>query len=219
MSLIEFLVATANAPFSVAAGMAVVFFVVQVTGLLGLLAGDGHHDGAHDAGHEGAASAFLAPLGVGRVPLSVIVQAYLVSFAVTGFTINALSDGVPTPTSLAWTLPASLVAGYAVVAALARVLGPILSSKKEDATTKADLVGQRAVVISSRVTGDFGEVRIADKSGHQLRLVCKLQSGEPEVPEGRDVVIVEYDPAHGEIVVAPIEEEEEMERRSSWSRT
>ncbi len=68
------------------------------------------------------------------------------------------------------------------------------------------------------MTEEFGEVRVADKTGHQLRLVCKLQSGEAEVEEGKDIVIVEYDAARGEIVVAPLEEEE-TERRSSWSRS
>ena len=64
--MVGFLIAWANAPFAVAAGVALLFTLLQVTGVLGLIAGGGDHDGdaeggdAHDAsggGHEGDASA------------------------------------------------------------------------------------------------------------------------------------------------------------------
>src|SRR5262249_44809754 len=46
------LLAWANVPFTVALGVAIGFALLQMTGLLGLLAGGGDHDGDADGGHE-----------------------------------------------------------------------------------------------------------------------------------------------------------------------
>ena len=98
----------------------------------------------------------------------------------TGFGLNlrylGTARAVPLLT-LAWTLPASLVGGYVAVALVARLLGPVLSSKEQEATSRAQLVGQIGVVISSQVNQEFGEVRIRDKTGHDVRVICKLPKG------------------------------------------
>jgi hypothetical protein len=86
------------------------------------------------------------------------------------------------------------------------VLGPILSSKGQEATSRAQLVGQIGVVISSRVDRDFGEVRIRDRSGHDLRVVCKLAKEARAVPvERQSVVVVDCD-EKGELTVELLEE-------------
>src|SRR4051812_27324183 len=50
VSFLSSLLAWANAPFTVALGVALGFAVLQMTGLLGLFAGGGDHEG--DADHE-----------------------------------------------------------------------------------------------------------------------------------------------------------------------
>jgi hypothetical protein len=233
--LFRFLVAWANVPFAIAAGVAAVFALLQVTGVLGLIAGggDGDHDVDADADHDvdhdadadhdaeagGAhanhgksfALAALAPLGLGKIPLSVMWQTFCIAFALAGFALNARylggDAGVPPVHSLAWTMPVSLLAGAFCVAGFARVLGPVLSSKEQEATSRAQLVGQIGVVISSRVDRDFGEVRIRDKTGHDIRVVCKLAQGAKRAPtERQNVVVVDYEPDRGELLVEPLEE-------------
>ena len=81
--------------------------------------------------------------------------------------------------SLAWTVPASLVGGYVAVAIVARLLGPVLSSKGQEATSRAQLVGQIGIVISSKVDQEFGEVRIRDKSGHDVLIAVDEKTGLP----------------------------------------
>jgi len=250
LSALGFLIAWANAPFAIAAGIAVFFALLQVTGLLGVIAGggdgeaehdvdvdhdvdadvdhdidhdaEGDADADHDAEHEhggggsadrGLGAAALAPLGFGRIPFSIIWQTYALSFAVVGFALNVRylgdPDGVPL-LSLAWTLPASLVAGYVAVALVARLLGPVLSSKGQEATTRAQLVGQIGVVISTKVDEEFGEVRIRDKTGHDLRVICKLNKGGKTVPaEHQRVVVVDYE--GGDLLVEPLDLDDEDE--------
>ncbi len=225
MTALHFLFAWANAPFTFAAGVAILFALLQASGLLGLLAGDGDggdHDADVDADHEvdhdhdadadgdddsGIGAILFGPLGIGKIPFSLIWQVYALVFATTGLLLNArvaFPDGSVPLITLAWTLPISLVTGYGAVALLARVLGPVLSSKAQEATSRAELVGQVAIVISRRVSHEFGEVRVKDKTGHDLRVVCKLADGMREPEEREQVVIVEYDETKG-LVVAPME--------------
>jgi membrane protein implicated in regulation of membrane protease activity len=250
LSFLRFLVAWANVPFAIAAGIAILFAALQATGLLGLLAGDheaeagGDAEAGHDVGggHEADADAdadadhdadadqdaeanggvrdfFASSLGFGKIPFSLIWQTYTIVFAATGLALNAHRywGREPVTASLAWTLPISLLAGYAVVAVLARFLGPVFASEHERATSRAELVGQTGVVISSRVTADFGEVRIHDKTGHDLRVVCKLAEGATAPREHQRVVVVEYSQERGELLVAPLEDdapEEETKNRA-----
>ena len=243
MSVLRFLVAWGNVPFTIAAGIALVFAVLQATGILGLLAGGDHeadhdvdadadvdadHDVDADADHdadgdaEGHGFSFyvLGPLGFGKVPFSVIWQTYAVVFAATGLALNARlfmhREGGPPTGSLLWTLPIALVAGYGVVAMLARWLGPVFASTKEQATSRAQLVGQTGVVISSKVTSEFGEVRIRDKTGHDLRVICKLADGASAPREHQRVVVVEYE--GGDLRVAPLDDEPETEAESKKAR-
>jgi hypothetical protein len=253
LSAVTFLVAWANVPFAIAAGVAAVFALLQVTGVLGLIAGggEGDHDvdhdadvdqdadvdhdtgGDHDADHDhehdadgdahdrSLAIAALAPLGLGKVPVSLIWQTFFIAFAIAGYALNARYLGEPNGPpvhSLAWTVPLSLLAAYVTVAAVARVVGPVLSSKAQEATSRAQLVGQIGVVISSKVDRQFGEVRIRDKTGHDIRVVCKLADGAKSAPtERQSVVVVDYEPERGELYVEPLEEGDLGEAKANRS--
>jgi membrane protein implicated in regulation of membrane protease activity len=87
-------------------------------------------------------------------------------------------------------MPLGLVIAYAAVAVVARFLTPVLATKEQEATTTAELSGLEGVVISRQVTPEFGEIRIRDRSGHVLRLPCRLVPGHPTVQEGQSVVVV-----------------------------
>ena len=211
MSAFRFLMSWGNSPFAIAMGAVGVFALLQASGLLGLIAGGGDadgdvdhdidhdvdHDVDHDADHDadgdhagsaqerGWAAAALGAMGVGTLPLSMVWQTFALAFGALGFALNLhyiARMGGPPLYSLAWTFPLASAGGAAAVAAMTRVLGPVLSSKGQEATSRAELVGQIGVVISSKVDHDFGEVRIRDKTGHDLRVVCKLTKDSPAAP-------------------------------------
>lgn len=227
MTALHYMFAWANAPYTVAAGIAILFALLQASGLLGLLAGGEDHDvdgdadadadadAEHDVDHDhdvdgdrGIGAILFGPLGIGKIPFSIVWQAFAIVFAITGFLLNLASlrpDGSVPILTLAWTLPISLVSGYGAVAALARLLGPVLSSKDQEATTRQELVGQVGVVISSRVSPEFGEVRVKDKSGLELRVICKLVQGDREPREREHVVFVDCDD-EGRLLVSPFDD-------------
>jgi hypothetical protein len=243
-SALAFVFALGNAPFAIALGVAVAFALLQVTGILGVIAGGGDgggdHDGDvggdHDAGGDGGSDAdadadanadhdqdhdaagrggwghaALAPLGLGKIPFSIVWQTFALAFAATGLAMNAhhLGTSGPPPFTLLWTVPAALAGGYVATALVGRVLGPVLSTKGQEATTRAQLVGQMGIVISTKVDREFGEVRIRDKTGHDLRVVCKLADGAKRVPtEKQSVVVVDYEPERGGLFVEPLDDDD-----------
>jgi membrane protein implicated in regulation of membrane protease activity len=255
MNALKYLFTWANAPYTMAAGVAILFALMQASGLLGLLAGGGDADGdadhdvdadvdhdvdadvdhdvdadadadndhdADDAGHgHGIGATIFAPLGFGKIPFSIIWQTYALVFALAGLAINAAfaaPNGQIPLLTLAWSVPISIIAGYAAVSALARVLGPVLSSKAQEATSRAELVGQIGVVISSKVSSEFGEVRVKDKSGHELRVICKLAAGMREPAEKEQVVIVEFDKETG-LFVAPLDMADAVPKKKKRAST
>jgi hypothetical protein len=226
---LAFLFSWGNAPFAIAAGVFVAFTVLQLTGILGVLAGgadDAHevdHDVDHDVGgshdgndgsdaHEsGDTRASLASiLGFGTLPFSLIWETFAIASAATGYALNFAylgRPGGPPLWTLVWTFPAAVLAGGCAVALLGRTLGPVLASKPQEATSRAELIGQIGVVISSRVSDEFGEVRIRDKTGHDIRVVCKLAAGVRVAPAQDDrVVVVDCDEGGG-LRVEPLDDD------------
>ncbi|MFI5300943.1 MAG: hypothetical protein ACHREM_22910 [Polyangiales bacterium] len=237
MSLLHYLLAWANAPFTVVLSVTLLFALVSATGLMGVLGGgegdaDGHDvdhdvdaggdhdvdhdaggDGDHDADHEEDAQAhgfgrmLFGPLGIGKVPFSLVWQIFAVTFGVAGLAINSRfwSQNVGVPRgALGVSMPVSLIVAYFVTMLVARVTAPLFASKESEATSRGELVGLSAVVISSKVTREFGEIRIRDKSGHDLRVICKLAEGAREPNEQEQVVVVECE--DGVPRVAPAED-------------
>ncbi len=218
MGFVQYITAWANAPFTIAFGIAAGVAVLQASGALSLFGdhdADGDVDGEVDGDVEGdvdgevdgdgeseSEHSFLDLLGVGRIPFSLAWQTGAIAFALTGLLLNAnYAGGAPPPITLLWTVPAGIVASLAGIAGAARLLGPLFTP--QEATSREALVGREGVVISSRVTPEFGEVRIRDDHGHDLRVICRLAPGEDSVGEGKHVVVVDIE-AGGRPVVAPV---------------
>jgi hypothetical protein len=215
--VVQFLTAWANAPFTIAFGVAASVALLQASGALSLLADDADHDVDADADgdldhdaeadgdtdHDADEHSFLEVLGIGRIPFALVWQTGAIAFAITGLALNArfIGGGEPPPITLLWTMPVSIVAAFGSIAGAARLLGPLFTPK--EATSRHALVGRAGVVISSRVTSEFGEVRLNDDHGHQVRLICRLAEGVEAPNQGAQVVVVEVED-NGKPVVTPI---------------
>lgn len=262
MSFLSSLFAWASVPFTVALGVAVVFVLLQATGVLSLLAGggdndgdadgDADHDGSADhdvdhdadggdhdvdhdadgdgdgdgddadhdadneadhAGQHGVGHQILADLGVGRAPMSILWQTFAASFGFAGLATNIFYaqrvGSLPTQ-ALLFSLPIAFVFAYAVTRGVSRVVGKLISNPNQEATSRKQLVGQSGVVISSKVNDEFGEVRLHDKTGHVLRIICRTRPSEKAILEGREVVIVEYDRERDQLFVAPLDDDDDI---------
>ncbi len=182
------------------------------------IAHDADHDVAHDADHDadhgdhegessgsGVLSLLLGMLGVGRVPMAIVWQTLFTMFGLTGVTVTTVAAsllGPPRPFFLAFSIPISLVVGSVLSASTVRGVARLVPSSSGDATRKRDLVGCTGVVISSRVDREFGEVRLKDPLGRTLRLICHTLPGEPALPEGTEIVVVDYERTQGHLFVS-----------------
>lgn len=229
MSVWDYLVAWPNVPFTLAVGATLLFALVQASGLAGLIGGgdadgdadadadadvDGDVDGDVDADAEGDADGdgdgddadgeswalkLGLSFGMGRLPMTLLAQVFLVVFGVSGLLVNVAfvgSGAIPFWT-LFYSLPLATIVALGADAAMTRVLAPIVDDKLQAATKRSALVGSIATVISRQVTEEFGEVRIRDRSGHDLRLIVKLAPERTRVDtslrEGQEAVVVDVD--------------------------
>jgi hypothetical protein len=224
----------ANLPYAIVFTVAILFALLQMTGVLGLLAGgsdhdadadadhdidaehdvdadadaDGDHDADADADDSSLGDRFLVDLGVGRIPFSILWQTFAVTFGISGLAVNAIVLGRALSTSsLAWSIPLSLFIAYLVTRTTSRLLGRVIGGADQEATSRHGLIGQTGVVISSRVTDEFGEIRAKDPAGNFVHVVCRIRDGETPIPLGREVVIVDYDPDAGRLFVAPLDDD------------
>ncbi|MBK8253377.1 MAG: DUF1449 family protein [Polyangiaceae bacterium] len=247
MTFLSSLLTWANVPFVVALGVAVSFVLLQVSGLLGLLAGDHGGDGDHEADADANADAdasadadadadadgdadadadadgnghpaphpaaaagkeILTGMGFGTMPLSIVWQAFAVCFALGGITANTvyLSVTRALPTSaLAISFPIAAVFAYVATRLVSKVFGRLAPAAGKTSVSRRDLIGKSAVVISSKVSDEFGEVRLTDSSGIVHRVICRVMPGESSVSEGREVVFVDYDRERDHLFVAPLD--------------
>ncbi len=170
--------------------------------------GDADHDADADDAGENWALKLGSAFGMGRLPTTLLAQVFFVVLGVGGLLMNVpfVSVGTIPLWTLLYTLPASALIALGADAAMTRVLAPIVDDKAQAATKRSALVGSIATVISRKVTEEFGEVRIRDKSGHDVRLVVKLakDGGRTAAPllEGQEVLVVDVDERGTPIVSA-----------------
>jgi membrane protein implicated in regulation of membrane protease activity len=220
--------AWANVPFLSVLAIAVLFAALQATGIIGVLAG-GDHDGDHDADadsdadadgdsdadaeHEGFSVAGL--LGVGRVPLTFVMQSFAITLGITGLSAHMLAYGfvAPPARALLWSLPVSLTVAFTLTSLVARAAAKIFSSEGQEASRRAQLVGSSGVVISSKVDREFGEVRLSAPGGVTIRVIVTTEDDTP-IAEGREIVVTDYDRDRDRLIVSALDEDDRARRRS-----
>jgi membrane protein implicated in regulation of membrane protease activity len=154
-------------------------------------------------GHaHGILTAILSPLGVGRVPLTVVWQGFFIGWGLTGVALTFLFKtllGAEPLWLLALTLPGSLVPAWFITRTLVRVVAPLLKISGK-AESELSMIGKFGTVTSLTVDGEFGEavVRINDATNHVV-----VRSRGELITKGTEVVVVDFDvEAHRPVVAA-----------------
>lgn len=164
--------------------------------------GHADHDAhiSHDAGVFGRA---LSLLGVGRVPLSIVIITFCLVWGFTGFWANQLLENVLwIPFFYAWiSISAALFAGVSTTRFVAGVIAKFMPKTETYATRPHDVVGKRGEV-STTVTEKSGIVRVRDTDHNLLDLRSRVAAGQDSIPAGAKVIVLEYDQATGTYLVA-----------------
>jgi hypothetical protein len=172
---------------------------------------DVEHDVAtgagHDAGGMPAWAGALRFLGVGQVPVTMLLLILLGAFGILGWIANSAVLGItpkyPGGWALGLVLALDVLVGGAITHRLAGFLGKAVPAFSSTATSVKRLVSRRGHVVSAQVDETYGQVKLRDPGGTLITVFAVVDPGKPPIPRDSSVVLVEYDPAKKRFVVVP----------------
>jgi hypothetical protein len=156
----------------------------------------------------------VAFLGVGRVPVSLVLVTFCYVFGFTGWASNMLFIALSLPPVLfIWgSLAVALAVGIGLTRLIAFGLARVLPSTESYGVEKRELVGRLAEV-RYPISHHFGAAQVRDQYGNLHQVDCRVSLEHPEIPSGARVVLLDYDPALDGFNVVTEEELEERIRR------
>lgn len=208
-----------NLPFTLSLVVCTFLSVLQFIGWVGDefdLDGDADADGDMDADADadgdgdGPFHSFTTLtdfLGVGRVPLTLLLLLFSASFGLIGWLLNmAWLDLAALPASplllIVW--PVALVLSVLLTSRLGRGVARLLPPLTTTATSKEQLVGRVARVISPQVDDSYGQVRLRDAAGTLITVFAVTIRDTSPITRDTEVVLLEFDPQRRRYTVAPL---------------
>ncbi len=236
MGAFSFLLASHNIPFLLALGLSLLFALLQVFGGDSDSDADADVDADIDAdvdadidadvdadidadvdadtdaaaaaagGGAGFLGSMLVLLGVGKVPLMLILMSFMFALGSAGLITNALLADVLGGYPEFAVLPVLL--GSLVLAFLFtnRVSGLLarLAPRHSAAVGPEHLVGRIGTVVSHTVSPTYGRVQVRDRFGSVHTVYAVIETGEP-LPDRSEVALLAYDPVKRQFLVGPME--------------
>jgi hypothetical protein len=196
----ELLQAPQNLPFSIALGLVVVLALLQVLALL--LGGPIGVGGADvDADFEIDTDVEIAPwtaaldwLGVGKLPLSILLSLWAGSFGFAGLTLQAIVKS-----SSGAFLPSLLASGVALALSIpllkvgGTILRPILPRDETEAVAVESLVGSEGeIVIGVARRGHPTQARVRDGWGTTHYVLVEPENDDDSFAAGSKVLLLKH---------------------------
>ncbi len=143
-------------------------------------------------------------MGIGQVPLTVILLILTGTFGFGGWVLNnlvlSLFSDYPSLLIIG-VIPVAFVIGIVATSTLGRTLGRLLPAKATSATSYKQLVGQQGQVVSHVVNEQYGQVRVYDLGGNPMTVYAVVDPGKESLTRDQKVVLVEYLEKDGMFVV------------------
>jgi hypothetical protein len=136
-------------------------------------------------------------LGVGRVPVSVMLMILLLSWGAIGFAVNRLvADHLFWPAlALVASVPSAGLGSLAITRVAARTLGKWMPMSETYVRTVDKLVGTSGHALLPIGTG-FGMANVRDRHGDFFQVACRTYPDGPAIPKGERILLVDYEPQH-----------------------
>lgn len=149
----------------------------------------GHHD-LHD---RGLVAKTLSLLGIGRVPLSIILTTASFLWGGIGMAVSFVVEPVLGIGFVSGGI-AVVVAWFAMTVgtgSLARLIARVMPSSETYRITKRDLIGRTGTALFAIASQSSGYVQVNDHEGnlHQVRVCVR----DEEIPKGSTVLLYQYD--------------------------
>lgn len=177
--------------FATPVALALIVWLLSLTGLFGHEAGDAGDTAGLGDGHDGGGL-------TGGVPLVLALSILLFVFGWTGLALRFWA-GLPLVVSIA----GAAVGGLGLTRLAGRALAPLFATASAPSGTR--LVGRVGVVSSETVSDDFGTATVR-VDGTRIDVPVRLAAPVPREAApayGSRVLLFEYDGARGVYVAAP----------------
>lgn len=208
--MLIFLSSLVNAPFLLALVIAFLFVGMTLLGLLHDVDGgiDLDGDGVADIHLDGADSSWVGWIGIGRVPLTVVLITFLFAFGLGGLGVNALAHDLLSDTWKAPLFPFALlvgaVSGVLSARAVATTIVRILPAGDSEALRPGMHVGRVGTTLCD-VT-NIGQVRVEeDARGPVAYLNVRPEKPLP-IAKDVEVLVTRFDLASQLYLVTPTSE-------------
>jgi hypothetical protein len=144
----------------------------------------------------------LGLLGLGRVPLSLLLVFLGLLWGIVGWLAVSLFRGIwPEPGVFIWpSLAVALVGAIGLTAVAARLLGPLMPRTESFGAGARELVGRLAETRYT-VSETAGTVQVYDQYGTLHEVPARVLPGEAAIAAGTQVVLWRFDDATGSYLV------------------
>jgi membrane protein implicated in regulation of membrane protease activity len=151
----------------------------------------------HDAGLEhvhdldpGWLARAMSFLGIGRVPLSIIMISFCFLWGFSGFASNTLLAPILPSIMFVW---ASVAIAFVVSLSLTRILASVMTrimpATETYAVSLEQLVGKWGEAVTT-IDETFGQAQVHDDAGVLHTVQCVVKSGETTIPRGSQVILL-----------------------------
>jgi hypothetical protein len=191
--VLDFMMAPENLPFAVALVLMLMIGAVEALGLgMGAIHLDGHGD-VHADGD------LLGWLGLGRIPLLMLIVVLLALFGMIGIAGQQIADALTGAPFSPWLAgPAAFVASLPLTGLAARGLARVMPHDETTAISLEDLVGRRAtIVVGTARQGSPARAGVRDRHGLTHYVMVEPTDAQ-SVGEGGTLLLVRRE---GEIFV------------------
>jgi hypothetical protein len=157
---------------------------------------DAHGHDAHEADHDADVFVLkaLGWLGLGRVPLSIILMVLMLTWGAIGFLINyVLWPVMPVEWMVALvSLPAAAMGSTAITRGVVRLLARYMPTTETSARPRAKLVPSRGEALYA-IDHTFGLASVRTRDGDLFQVSCRTYEGRQPIAKGTPVLLVDYD--------------------------
>jgi len=165
---------------------------------------DADHDHDHDAQPVNPIQGILSFLGIGRCPLSIVAMTFGITWGFYGLCLNGFFSSakfIPPGLYFWFSFAGATVLGLMTTSFLANRVAEWMPRSCTYASKIEDLVGLTGEVTIG-IDERGGRAKVKDKFGETLNAECKARPGEPEIPVGTEVLLLQYLPEEKYFLVA-----------------
>jgi hypothetical protein len=184
---------------------------------------DGDADTDHDAetpGHGSFNAMALSWLGVGKVPLSLVLLVLLLTWGVAGLATSVVMRDLGAPAGVATArvaVPIALAVSLGLTRTLVLLIARFMPLNETSAKPWRALVGSEGTALFP-VSESFGMAAVRDESGDLHQVACKTAPGVEPIPKGATLKLVAYRAAERTFFVAQVDEIKRSEGLESQTK-